>query len=49
VAEPFTQIISVFNVDDGNSVGLGKSCDELLVFGIITVVSQDTEESLLAV
>ncbi len=49
MAEPFAQIVSVLDVDDGDTVGLGESCDEFFVFGIIAVVGQNTEESLLAV
>jgi hypothetical protein len=49
VTEPDTNVVTAFNSDNGDTVRLGESGDELLVLGIIAVFSEDTKESLLAV
>jgi hypothetical protein len=49
VTEPLTEVHLVLNVDEGDTVGLGKSLNELLVLGVIAILGEDAEESLLAV
>ena len=49
VAEPLTEVHLLLNVDEGDTVGLGKSLDELLVLGVIAILGEDAKESLLAV
>lgn len=49
LAGPFSEIGSGADSDEWDFVLLCKSSDELLVFGIITVFSQDAQESITSV
>lgn len=49
VTEPLTELQSAFNFDDGGTVLLGQSADELLVLAVVAVSGEDADESLLAV
>ena len=46
LSAPFSEGESVLAGDEWNFVLLGKSSDELLVFGIITVLGQNAQESV---
>jgi len=49
LTNPFAELLSGVNVNEGNLVLLGKSRDELLVLGIIAVISEDAKVSILSV
>jgi len=49
VAEPFTELGAVFNLDDGDVVGLGEGIDKLEVLRVVAVFGENAEDSLLAV
>ena len=49
LSEPFSEILSFGDGDEWDFVLLGEGSDELLIFGIITVISQNTEDSILSI
>ena len=49
LSEPKSKILSGVNFDKWDFVLLGKSGNELLVFGIITILGEDAEISILSV
>ena len=49
VAEPFADVVALFDGDKGDVVGLSEGSDQLLVLGIVAVVSQHAKNGLLAV
>ena len=49
LTSPFSKIFSGGNSNEWDLVLLGESSDELLIFGIITIFSQNTQECVLSV
>lgn len=49
MTEPDTNVVTAFNSDNGHTVGLSESGDELLVLGIVAVFGEDTKECLFTV
>ena len=49
VAEPLTKLGAVLNLDHGDVVLLGEGVDELEVLGVVAVLGEDAELSVLAV
>ena len=49
LAGPFSEILSLVNIDEWDFVLLGKSSDKLLVFGVIAVFGEDAEVCVLSV
>ena len=49
LTEPLSELLSGVNLDEWDFVLLGKGGDELDVFGIITVLGEDAEISILSI
>ena len=49
VAEPFAELVALFDVDDGDVVVLGKGGHELHVLGVFAVLGEDAKNGFLAV
>ena len=49
VSKPFTKIVTAGDGHERDAVGLSKGSHELLVLGIVAVVSKDAEDSFLTV
>ena len=49
VTKPFSHIVAVLNVDDGDASVLGEGFDELLVLLVVAVLGEDAELGLLTI
>ena len=49
VAQPLADVHAGVDRDHGDAVGLGQRGDELLVLGVVAVLSEDAEQRLFAV
>jgi len=49
VAEPLADVVTVLDGDQGDVVGLCEGGDQLLVLGIVAVVSENAENGFFAV